>query len=82
MNSRIYPEELYNSALDDYLMKDKKYCPHCLTNKTTNLNKHSDPPTFYMGNSLFCDNCRISLSKKDLLTLWQVRELKINIITK
>lgn len=77
MNNRVYPKELYEKSLDDYLNNGKDYCPNCLTKSTTNINKHNGPPVLYIGGIIFCEKCDFTIFKKDLLTLQQVRESKI-----
>ena len=78
MSSRIYNEASFNSALQDYYSKLKHYCPHCLSKNILNINKNVEPPVIYLGDSLFCGDCERSLLRCDLLTLEEVREVKVS----
>lgn len=81
MNTRVYPPEIYQKALNDLL--GKKYCPHCYSDtKKITLSYSSLNIRSSVRNVKRCECCKKVLNDTELLNKQDIRNKKIEEVLK
>lgn len=88
MNSRIYPKDLLDKAINDYLKKN--YCPFCynfligsvILQHTATYILKGDLSSRGNSDDIWCKDCKLKLDRDKLLTKEEVRNEKINEVLK
>ena len=81
MNSRIYPKEVLENAINEYL--GKIYCPHCYSfviDSVLSYAKYNIKSK--VRNIKYCNSCERHTKSNDLLSKSEIRTKKIDEVLK